>query len=110
MHLAGSLHLQPRDDAQQRRLAAARRAEKTDKLALADVQVDVLQRGEAAELLADVAQVQKSVVVHAWGHALATVGLPGRGIDGSSMQANAAEPALPGRRRCPLEGGSGYTK
>ena len=55
---AGGLHLEPGDDAQQRGLAAARRPEKADELALGDVEVDVRQRGEGAELLADAGQPQ----------------------------------------------------
>ena len=38
------------DDAEQRRLAAARRADQRDELALADVEVDALERGHAASL------------------------------------------------------------
>ena len=54
----GALHLEPGDDAQQRGLAAARGPEEADELALGDVQVDVAQRGEAAEVLADAGQLQ----------------------------------------------------
>jgi hypothetical protein len=57
-HLAGALHLEAGDDAQQRRLAAARGAEEADELAAGDAQVDVLQRRESAEGLADVAQFE----------------------------------------------------
>jgi hypothetical protein len=45
---AAAVRLQPRHDAQQGGLAAARRPEKADELAALDGQVDVLQRGEAA--------------------------------------------------------------
>jgi hypothetical protein len=47
----GALGLQAGDDAQQRGLAAARRAEEADELALADRQVDVAQGDESAEVL-----------------------------------------------------------
>ena len=57
--LPGGLDLEPRDDAQQGRLAAARGTQEADKFAFANFQVDVLQRGEAAKFLADVAQVEK---------------------------------------------------
>ena len=50
---AGAVRLEPGDDAQQRGLAAARRPEEADELALGDLQIDVAQRGEAAEILAD---------------------------------------------------------
>ncbi len=55
----GGLRLQPGDDAQDGRLAAARGAEEADELALRDLQVDALQRDEVAELLADAGQSQK---------------------------------------------------
>jgi hypothetical protein len=49
--------LQARDDAQQRGLAAARRAQQREQLARADVQRHVPQGMEVAELLADVANL-----------------------------------------------------
>ena len=55
---AGGLHLQPRDDAQQCGLAAAAGAQEADEFALRDVEVDALQRAEAAEVLADAGQPQ----------------------------------------------------
>ena len=63
-HLAARLLLQPRDDAQQGGLAAARGPEEADELALADAQVDAVQRGEATELFADLAQIQEKLVRH----------------------------------------------
>ncbi len=56
------LRLEPGDDPQQRCLAAARGAEEADELAARDRQVDVAQRLEATERLADPLQAQ--VVVH----------------------------------------------
>jgi hypothetical protein len=50
---AGALRLEAGDDAQQRGLAAARRAEQADELALGNRQADVAQRDEAAEVLRD---------------------------------------------------------
>jgi hypothetical protein len=47
------LRLQAGDDAQQGGLAAARRAEEADELALGDIQLDVAQGGERSEVLAD---------------------------------------------------------
>jgi len=51
-------HFQAREQAQQRGLAAARRTEEADELALGDVEVDARQRGEGAEVLADTGQPQ----------------------------------------------------
>ena len=51
--LARGLRLEAGDDAQQRRLAAARRTEEADELALRDRQVDVLERLEASERFPD---------------------------------------------------------
>ena len=64
MHLTRRLHIQPGNDAEQRGFTAARRAEKADKLAFANVQVDVLQRCESAKLLADIAKGKKQILVH----------------------------------------------
>ena len=47
--VAGARSLEPGDDAQGRRLAAARRTQKTDDLARRDGQVDVAHGGERAE-------------------------------------------------------------
>ena len=55
---ARGLRLQAGDDAQQGRLAAARRAEEADELALLDRQVDVGERLEGAERLSDALQAQ----------------------------------------------------
>jgi len=54
----GALCLQPGDDAQQRGLAAARRAEEADELTLGDLEMDVAKRCEAAKVLADAGQLQ----------------------------------------------------
>src|SRR3546814_16962621 len=48
---AGVGKFQPRDDAQQRRLARPRRAEQREEFAVAHVEVDALQRGKDAEAL-----------------------------------------------------------
>jgi hypothetical protein len=58
-NLARSLHLQARNDAQQGGFATARRPQKTDKLAFLNGEIDVLQGGKAAKLLADMAQIKK---------------------------------------------------
>jgi hypothetical protein len=52
-HRAGGLYFKARDDAKQSGLAAARRAEKADELALRDTQVDVAQSGKGTELFFD---------------------------------------------------------
>ena len=49
--------LEPRDHAERRGLAAARRAEQAHDLAGFHVEVDVVDRGERAEVLAEVAQL-----------------------------------------------------
>ena len=53
-HAAGRLCLQPGNDPQQCGLAAARRAEKGEELAICNVQVDARERNKAAERLGDV--------------------------------------------------------
>src|SRR5262249_53211773 len=53
---AGALRLQAGDDAQQRGLATTRRAEEADELAAPDREIDVAQRAERTEALADAAQ------------------------------------------------------
>jgi hypothetical protein len=55
------LALQACDDAQQRRLAAARRAQKTDEFAGGNVERHVLQRGKLAEHLGDALDAQIGV-------------------------------------------------
>ena len=53
-HLAGIGPVEARDDPQQRGLAGAGRAEQRQQFAVADLQIDVVERGEGAELLDDV--------------------------------------------------------
>ena len=53
-HAPGIGELESGDDAQQRGLATARGAEQRDQLAVADVEIDTVQRPEAGEVLADV--------------------------------------------------------
>ena len=55
LHLALVGPFEARDDAQQRGLARAGRPEQRDQLARADVELDLLERGEVAEALGDVA-------------------------------------------------------
>ncbi len=55
---ARGLRLEPGDDAQQRRLAAARRAEEADELAALDREVDVRERLERSEGLADALEAE----------------------------------------------------
>ena len=55
--LAGGRLLQPGDQAQRRRLAGAGLAEQHEELAVGDVEVEVLQRGVAAEGLGDVLEL-----------------------------------------------------
>ena len=94
--LAGGRFLQPGDEVEQRRLAAARRAEQADELAGAHGELDVAQRGHGvragAEGLADLAQHHggrrelRGPVLHRSGHvsypcalsrpAASTAGLP----------------------------------
>src|SRR5262245_10613671 len=50
---AGRLDVEPGDGAQERGLAAARRAQEADELALGDLERDVPERGEGAELLGE---------------------------------------------------------
>ena len=49
--------LEPGDHAQGRGLAAARRAEQADDLAGRDVEIDIVDRDERAELLGDLAEL-----------------------------------------------------
>ena len=60
MHVAGGRILQPGDDAQQRRLAAAGRADEDDELAILDLEVDALQHLDPAEGFADVLEFRAS--------------------------------------------------
>ena len=53
------LRVEARDRAQQRGLAAARGPEEADELALVDVERDVLQGGELAEMLVQVADAEE---------------------------------------------------
>jgi hypothetical protein len=57
-HRAVGLNVQPGNRAQQGGLAAAGGAEETDELALVDVDADIIQRGEIAKALGDVADAQ----------------------------------------------------
>ena len=65
--LAGGRLLQSGDQAQRRRLAGAGLAEQHEELAVGDVEVEVLQRGVAAEVLGDVLELDV-------GHDLASLG------------------------------------
>ena len=51
--MARGLLLEPGDDAQQRRLAAAGRADEDDELAVGDIEVDALEDVDLAEGLLD---------------------------------------------------------
>ncbi len=60
LHIAGGIGGQSGDDPQHRRLAAARGAEQREELAVADVEIDVLQRDRSAlEGFADSAQADQ---------------------------------------------------
>src|SRR5690606_22955908 len=66
--IAGRDILQPRDHAQQRRLAAARRADEDDKLAIGDVEVDAPDDLDGTEPLAKPFKPQAGHVGHPyWG-------------------------------------------
>ena len=56
-HLARGRLLEPGDQAQRRRLAGAGLAEQHEELAVGDVEIEVLQRGVAAEGLGDVLEL-----------------------------------------------------
>ncbi|MNQ09483.1 hypothetical protein D3C85_223000 [compost metagenome] len=58
--LAAADGLQPRDHAQQRRLAAARGADEHDELAVGNVQVDAVHDGHAGEILAQLLELNLS--------------------------------------------------
>jgi len=57
-HLARACRFKTRDDAQKRRLAAAGRTDERDELAALDRKVDVLQRPQFAEGLAEVGDLE----------------------------------------------------
>jgi hypothetical protein len=59
MDAAGGERLEARDQPQQRRLAAARRADEHGELAARDRQVDALDRLDVAELLLDALELEK---------------------------------------------------
>ena len=87
---AGGRLLEAREHAQQRRLARARAAEQAEQLALEDVERDVVDRGDVAELLGDVADA----------HERLRVGIaPGARVGGDLR--------LLGHRRVPEGGGRG---
>jgi hypothetical protein len=83
---AGALCLEPGDDAQQRRLAAARRAEEADELAVADVERDLVQGDEAAEVLADAGERQE------WRRSSLTRSRRGPGGRGGAARVRAPKP------------------
>src|ERR1700719_573761 len=56
-HLAGIGRLQARDYPQQRRLARSRKPKQRNQLTGFDMQVDIVNRNEVAELLADVLEL-----------------------------------------------------
>ena len=56
---AGGLRIEAGDGAQQGGLAAARRTEEADELALGDIETDIAQRGEVAVALGEVADFEK---------------------------------------------------
>src|SRR5208283_4505181 len=56
-HLAGIRPLQPRDYPEQRGLARSRQPQQRDQLAGFDMQVDIVNRNEITELLADVSEL-----------------------------------------------------
>ena len=58
--------LEAGDDAQQRRLAAARRAEQRDELAGRELEADIVERDEVAERLADVADFDAHGASGSW--------------------------------------------
>src|SRR5271170_3099052 len=64
-HLAGVRCLQPRDYSQQRGLARARQPQQRDQLAGFDMQVDIINRYEVAELLADVSELDTHAAIFA---------------------------------------------
>ena len=55
--------LEAREHPQQRRLAAARAAEQAEELALVDVEADIVDGGEVAELLADLLDADEGTLV-----------------------------------------------
>jgi hypothetical protein len=85
---AGGLRLEAGDDAQERRLAAARRAEKADELAPRDRQVDVLERLEGPERLADAFEAEVVRSGHATG-SFASLRMTCRGIEAPRVTSSA---------------------
>ena len=67
-HGAEVLPLEPGDDAQQRRLAAAARPEETHELAVADLEADAIESDDGAESLRDAVEGDRgrSPVRHFW--------------------------------------------
>ncbi len=63
-HVAGVGELESGDDAQQRRLARARRPEQRDQLAFLHLEVHRAQRGEGAETLGDAACFDAHALLH----------------------------------------------
>ncbi len=59
LQLAFADVFQARDRAQQRGLAAARGADKHDKLAVVDLQIDAVQRGDIAKAFLDVLEANR---------------------------------------------------
>src|SRR5690606_4436679 len=82
LDLAGVGHLEPGDDAQERRLAAPARAEQRREAAGRDGHGDVVERDEVAEGLADVADLDA--------HASASEGTAGRVAGRAGRRAGAA--------------------
>jgi hypothetical protein len=62
--VAGTCRFEPGDDAQQRGLAAAARADEGDELAMGDVGIDIAQHLEVAEALAECPDGELGVVFH----------------------------------------------
>src|SRR4029077_14217173 len=56
-HLAGVGCFEARDNSEQRRLARARQSQQRDQLAGLDMEADMIDRNEVAELLADVSKL-----------------------------------------------------
>ena len=67
-HAALVGHLKAADDAQKRRLAAARGAQQRDEFALANVQIDVVQHLGIAEALADSLQLDQTRILNHTAH------------------------------------------
>ena len=113
-HAAGGRAFQACDDPQRRRLAAARRSEQHDELAVLDAQVEVLQDADGVELLADPGQDHLTHCVHPWASSGPGRWSPGRragraagagaGRAGARAPRGSAaprRPRRPARRPCP---------